>query len=1130
MDASTQNNYTAAARNDDLESIQSSLPLSDSAPSPLPAITSRRPSRPAPLHFDTLLGVAPSAAPGRSSLFDDDAPRDMQDVPGALHHQSDEHVEQLIARMGAVALVKQLAEDLARRDAQVTLVQRRAEEREVTLKRMLRDCEVSNLDIEKRLRQLDGAGANAVQPTKDAGQSVARNVGTRSGEGLDKRVAEALDDALEVGVPVSAGVKGRAQRSNTLDGWKDYLIPGLGSGRRTNGPGAVTGHGRYPPGINRDSSHGTLSSRKASVEATSNRAPSRAVSNTSRRDRGHDDIASVKSSTSVTSWALRLVTGISDPRATRGRAATVMADGDLTRSTASSLSRTQSRDDVFSSGHSGVSTISPRGSISSAHGPFGIIKRTSPEAVRHAIATVLPPNSPPAYDDDTYLSLGPVEMDNILPDNVRPPTLTQNLHRRNGSSDVLTDRFGFIYDQRRRRRQHEASTRQGKVETFENYRVNKADSLDDGIGISPDDDTLGDGDDSASPSAALASSKVDGADGQKQKTWQDYLKLSSFPTSELLSHTPSAAAPIAELTVGTLDNDSPASQITMTKRGTTTQGNPVPRTSRITSSHAILAQPSSTPTTPAHAHSRSSKPNNTVSDPVRSLLDQLTEVHDALQRDKTARWNEFLRKVRAERRRAGGDGGGGGTAAHEARPQKHGPSNAAAALAAPETLLGDGELIGVAGLGNRGKVGRAKGSEFRALVLGGIPVAYRAKVWAECSGASSLRVPGQYAELAASAAAAAASTGADSDAADAAVAQQIQMDITRTLTDNIFFRRGGGGVAQLRTVLGAYARRNRGVGYCQGMNLIAAHLLLIMPGAEDCFWVLAALVERILPPSYYDASLAASRADQAVLRRFVAELLPALSAHLLALGVELEALTFQWFLSVFTDCLSAEALFRVWDVVFCLHDGDDSSSSSSSSSSSTSGGGGGATFLFQVALALLKLNEPHLLRCAAAADVYAHINGRMTAHALSIDALVRASEALRGEVRRGVVEARRREAMEHEAEEAREREQARRLKGKGRAAASPSPLPSLLLDDDDDDDDGADAMDARIRRRTARGAKAKATATATGRPAGRRIEVVRADSSRRGSWDDAAGAATHEYGELEVRTPMPYDEEVAWRG
>lgn len=89
------------------------------------------------------------------------------------------------------------------------------------------------------------------------------------------------------------------------------------------------------------------------------------------------------------------------------------------------------------------------------------------------------------------------------------------------------------------------------------------------------------------------------------------------------------------------------------------------------------------------------------------------------------------------------------------------------------------------------------------------------------------------------------------------------MDINRTLTDNIFFRKGPG-VHKLEQVLIAYSRRNPAVGYCQGMNMIAASLLLIMPTEEDAFWVLVSIVENILPKTYFEPSLLASRADQIV--------------------------------------------------------------------------------------------------------------------------------------------------------------------------------------------------------------------------------------------------------------------------
>jgi hypothetical protein len=90
------------------------------------------------------------------------------------------------------------------------------------------------------------------------------------------------------------------------------------------------------------------------------------------------------------------------------------------------------------------------------------------------------------------------------------------------------------------------------------------------------------------------------------------------------------------------------------------------------------------------------------------------------------------------------------------------------------------------------------------------------------------------------------------------------------------------------------------VGYCQGMNLLAGTLLLALPTEEDAFWILCCVIERILPSDYFTPSLLVSRADQRVLKALVARHLPTLNAHLEDLGVELEAVTFGWFLSLFS--------------------------------------------------------------------------------------------------------------------------------------------------------------------------------------------------------------------------------------
>jgi len=242
------------------------------------------------------------------------------------------------------------------------------------------------------------------------------------------------------------------------------------------------------------------------------------------------------------------------------------------------------------------------------------------------------------------------------------------------------------------------------------------------------------------------------------------------------------------------------------------------------------------------------------------------------------------------------------------------------------------------------------------------------------------------------------------------------------------------------------------------MNLITASLLLIMPTAEDAFWILTSMVENILPAHYYDGALLASRADQQVLRQYVAEVLPRLSAHLDELGVELEALTFQWFLSIFTDCLSAEALYRVWDVLLCLNTAPPAPNQSissltgphpmplglpnpplknptaptsptsptftkatlslfppaatvSSESQPNPENQGSTTFLHAVSLALLKLNEPALLAADSPAAIYSYINHDMTNHAISIDGLINASEALGRVVRADEVRERRARVM-----------------------------------------------------------------------------------------------------------------------
>ncbi len=116
------------------------------------------------------------------------------------------------------------------------------------------------------------------------------------------------------------------------------------------------------------------------------------------------------------------------------------------------------------------------------------------------------------------------------------------------------------------------------------------------------------------------------------------------------------------------------------------------------------------------------------------------------------------------------------------------------------------------------------------------------------------------------------------------------------------------GLKMLRRVLGTYSWHNPAVGYCQGMNMVAAAGLLILD-EETTFWLLVAIVEVLLPAGYYSQDLAAAQADQRVLKDIIAERLPRVHAHLTALQIDLELVAFNWFVA-----------WRSWGFVPTSHD------------------------------------------------------------------------------------------------------------------------------------------------------------------------------------------------------------------
>ncbi|KDN42490.1 TBC-domain-containing protein [Tilletiaria anomala UBC 951] len=281
-------------------------------------------------------------------------------------------------------------------------------------------------------------------------------------------------------------------------------------------------------------------------------------------------------------------------------------------------------------------------------------------------------------------------------------------------------------------------------------------------------------------------------------------------------------------------------------------------------------------------------------------------------------------------------------------------------------------LVGIAQMGTT-KTGKEDWRHFLKLCISGIPLSYRSQVWSECSGVNEMAEPGRYEELL-----------SEHNGEQNQCLTQIDLDVHRTMPTNVFFGGDGPGVPKLRRVLVAFSWYDVEIGYCQAMNNIAATLLLTEPSESKSFWLLVCLIEKIMPRDYYTSHLLTSQADQRVLIEYTGELLPKIWAHIEGLGVDLPAVTFAWFLSLYTDCLPVEVLFRVWDLLFVE----------------------GMVTLFRVALAILELHEEAILETQSAAAFYSLMH-RTTGQLFHADKLVQAASTLRDRVKHTDITSRR---------------------------------------------------------------------------------------------------------------------------
>lgn len=218
--------------------------------------------------------------------------------------------------------------------------------------------------------------------------------------------------------------------------------------------------------------------------------------------------------------------------------------------------------------------------------------------------------------------------------------------------------------------------------------------------------------------------------------------------------------------------------------------------------------------------------------------------------------------------------------------------------------------------------------QFTRLVQVGLPNMLRGEIWEVSSGSILQRLahPGIYASLL-----------AEHEGQTNLSTDEIEKDLNRSLPEYAAYQ-SPEGIATLRRVLVAYSWKNRELGYCQAMNIVVAALLIYM-SEEQCFWLLDALCDRLLP-GYYTQSMSGTLLDQKVLEDLVRQTMPMLHDHFMQHDMQLSVVTLPWLLSLYINSMPMVFAFRIMDCFMAF----------------------GARVLFQVALAILKLNGEAILQ------------------------------------------------------------------------------------------------------------------------------------------------------------------------
>ena len=143
----------------------------------------------------------------------------------------------------------------------------------------------------------------------------------------------------------------------------------------------------------------------------------------------------------------------------------------------------------------------------------------------------------------------------------------------------------------------------------------------------------------------------------------------------------------------------------------------------------------------------------------------------------------------------------------------------------------------------------------------------------------------------------------------------IKKDLTRTFPDNILFKYGNNYYNKLYHILTAYSNFNKNIGYIQGLNFLAAHILYFFEDEIEEFAFLEGLIDKLDLDKILDNNTNKTFFEKQLqnVNTLIKKQMPKLDKFLSNIKINLEFFSTSWILTLFSDSMNNEFISIIWD-------------------------------------------------------------------------------------------------------------------------------------------------------------------------------------------------------------------------